>query len=61
MTVNSTKSLLHIGALQEFQDWILERILPVLKKNNTVLKLFGILLKIIYKRKMQVLNLLPVF
>lgn len=60
MTVNSTKSLLHIGALQEFQDWILERILPVLKK-ITVLKLFGMLLKIIYKRKMQVLNLLPVF
>lgn len=36
MTVNSIKSHLHIGALQEFQDWILERILPVLKKQHSV-------------------------
>lgn len=31
------------------------------EKNNTVLKLFGMLLKMNYERKMQVLNLLPVF
>ena len=59
MAVNSIKSHLHIGALQEFQDWILERRLPVVKKQHSVET--GMLLKINYERKMRVLNLLPVF
>jgi len=61
MTVNSIKLHLHIGALQKISGLDFRKDIASSEKNNKALKLFGMLLKINYKGKMRVLNLLPAF